>query len=291
LTASTATAPAPAEPTSTWHGRLDLRYRREGARTVSHDRHEGPLRVLQALYPEGEGICHHVLVHPPGGVVGGDRLEIDVALGAGAYALVTTPGATRFYRGGGRHAAQTARLVLAAGARLEWLPLETIAYPGCDAANAVQFELGPGSALLGWDVLALGMPASNAPFDRGCIEQRLCWPGRWLERARIDAGDALLLDGPLGFDGQRALGTLWLAGAEPWPPQLRERLLEAARELAAASLLAARCGVTPLLPGLLVMRVLGPRVEPVWQLLRAVRAAWRDAAWGLPEAPPRVWRT
>jgi urease accessory protein len=291
VAASPAAAPAPAEPTSTWHGRLDLRYRRAGARTVAHDRHEGPLRVLQALYPEGEGICHHVLVHPPGGIVGGDRLEIDLALGPGTHALVTTPGATRFYRGGGRHAAQTARLVLEAGARLEWLPLETIAYPGCDAVNAVQFELGPGAALLGWDVLALGMPASGAPFERGCIEQRLCWPAHWLERARIDAADAPLLDGPLGLDGQRALGTLWFASAEPWPPTLRERLLDAARELAEGSPLAARCGVTPVLPGLAVLRVLAPRVEPVWQLLRAVRAAWRDAAWGLAESPPRVWRT
>lgn len=288
---SGAAAAAPAEPTSGWHGRLALRYWRQGARTIAHDLHEGPLRVLQALYPEGEGICHHVLVHPPGGIVGGDRLEIDMALGAGTHALITTPGATRFYRGGGRHAAQTARLVLEAGARLEWLPLETIAYPDCDAANAVQFELGPGAALLGWDVLALGMPASNAPFARGRIEQRLAWPGHWLERARIDAGDALLLDGPLGFDGQRALGTLWFATAEPWPAAMRERLLEAARELAAASALSARCGVTAVLPQLVVLRVLAPRVEPVWQLMRAVRAAWREAAWGLPEAPPRVWRT
>ena len=84
-----------------WHGRLALHYRREGGRTTALDRHHGPLRVLQRLYPEGPGICHHVLVHPPGGMVGGDRLEIEATLEAGAHALVTTPSATRYYRSTG----------------------------------------------------------------------------------------------------------------------------------------------------------------------------------------------
>jgi urease accessory protein UreH len=57
-----------------WHGHLNLDYRREGERTVALDRHDGPLRVLQRLYPEGPRVCHHVLVHPPGGIVGGDVL-------------------------------------------------------------------------------------------------------------------------------------------------------------------------------------------------------------------------
>ena len=91
-----------------WRGHLALRYWRDGERTVAHDRHDGPLRVLQALYPEGPGVCQHVLVHPPGGVVGGDDLAIRADLGEGAHALVTTPGATRFYRSTGARASQAA---------------------------------------------------------------------------------------------------------------------------------------------------------------------------------------
>ena len=102
-----------------WHGQLALHYTRNGERSVAHDRHAGPLRVLKALYPEGPGICHHVLVHPPGGIVGGDVLEIVATLDAGTHALITTPGATRFYRSLGEAAAQRTVLRVAHGARLE----------------------------------------------------------------------------------------------------------------------------------------------------------------------------
>ena len=96
-----------------WHGHLRLHYTRERERTIAHDRHEGPLRVLQRLYPEGPAICHHVLVHPPGGIVGGDVLDIDATLDAGCHALITTPGATRFYRSAGAAASQHATLRVA----------------------------------------------------------------------------------------------------------------------------------------------------------------------------------
>ena len=107
----------------TWHASLELDYTLSAARTVAHHRHKGPLRILQSLYPEGDAVCHNVLVHPPGGLVGGDTLDIQTTVATGAHALVTTPGATRFYRSLGELALQRAHVTLAAGARLEWLPL------------------------------------------------------------------------------------------------------------------------------------------------------------------------
>lgn len=275
-----------------WHGRLQLHYRRDAAGgTTAHDRHEGPLRVLQRLYPEGSRVCHHVLVHPPGGIVGGDVLEIEARLDPGAHALVTTPGATRFYRSDGATATQSATLTVAEGARLEWLPLETIAYSGCQAHNRVQLALAPGAQMIGWDVLALGLPAAGQPFAQGQFTQELHWPGVWLERGRIAAQDRLLLDSPLGLDGQGVIATAWFAAGTPLATPLRDALLDVARAACAVHELAPRAGCTSPHAGLVVLRVLASRVEPAMALLAGVRAAWRRVAWELEAHPPRVWRT
>jgi urease accessory protein len=275
-----------------WHGHLSLRYRRDRDRTLAHDAHDGPLRVLKALYPEGDGVCHHVLVHPPGGIAGGDHLDIEVDVGANAHALITSAGAARFYRSDDKPAAQIARLHVQQNARLEWLPLETIAFPGCHASNQVHFDLAPGAQCLGWDLLALGLPAADQAFDSGRVEQQLHWPGVWLERGRIAAADTRLLDSPLGLAGQRALGTIWFASHAPWTTAQCEALLGSARELAATnSELAAMAGATAIDPRLLLLRVLAARIEPLFTLMSQVRAAWRQQAWQMQAAMPRVWRT
>lgn len=278
-----------------WTGTLQLAYRRDmlrgAARTVLHDRHDGPLRVLASLYPEAATVCHNVLVHPPGGLVGGDELTMEVALDPGTHALVTTPGATRYYRSTGAPAVQHLRATLAEGARLEWLPLETIAYSGCIGENALRFELAPGAEMIGWDLLALGLPASNQAFERGRFQQNFELPGRWLERALIDAGDTRLLDSPLGWAGHRVMGTLWFAAGAALPATRRESLLDAARAVVDGHALRPSAGATAPHDGVIVLRVLAPRVEPAMQLLSAVWAEWRRVAWQLAGCAPRVWRT
>ena len=274
-----------------WHGRLELDYRRDGDSTSAHDRHDGPLRVLQRLYPEGPAICHHVLVHPPGGMVGGDTLAIALRLGEASHAVITSPGAARFYRSGGERALQQLDATLATGARLEWLPLETIAYSGCEGENHLRFDLAPGAEMLGWDVLALGLPAAEQPFVRGRYRQHIEIPGRWLERGTIAADDALLLDSPLGLAGRRVSGTLWFAAGEPLVPARREALLDAARAACADHALARTAGATAPSDAVVLLRALAPRVEPLMDLFKAVRERWRAEAWGLDALPPRIWTT
>ena len=274
-----------------WPGRLELNYRRDGDRTLAHDRHSGPLRVLQSLYPEGQGICHHVLVHPPGGIVGGDVLHVEANLQAGAHALITTPGATRFYRSAGEAARQSVTARIDDGARLEWLPLETICHSAALAENQLRFEIQPGGEMMGWDVVALGLPASGEAFETGHYAQRIEMPGVWLERATIRGDDHRLLDSPLGFAGHRVLATMWFATGTPMPSDRRERLLDAARELASSHTLARTAGCSSPHAEVVVLRLLAPRVEPAMQLLSAVWARWRDVAWGLGAVAPRVWRT
>ena len=148
---------------------------------------------------------------------------------------------------------------------------------------------------MGWDLLALGLPAAGQPFDAGRYRQHLEWPGVWLERGLVDADDALLMDGPLGMAGRRVLATLWFASGTPLTPARRDALLEAARdataEAAAEAALPVSAGSTSPQPGLVVLRALADRVEPAMGLLQRVRAAWRVAVWGLADVAPRVWRT
>ena len=274
-----------------WRAHLSLHYTRAGDRTVALDRHSGPLRVLQRLYPEGPGICHHVLVHPPGGVVGGDVLELDARLDEATHAVLSTPGATRFYRSDGPTALQTATLALAPDARLEWLPMESIAHRGCIAQNRLQLSLADGAEAMGWDVLALGLPASGDQFDAGQYLQHLEVQGAWLERGLVDAADTRLLHSPLGLAGRRVLGTMWFAAGSPLAPARRDALLDAARAELALDPLRAHAGATAAHPRVVVLRVLADHVEPAMALLRRVRAAWRGRAWQLPSNPPRLWQT
>jgi urease accessory protein len=272
-----------------WHGHLQLHYRRDGERTVAHDRHHGPLRVLKPLHPEGPAVCHHVLVHPPGGIVGGDRLDVDLHVGDGAHALVTTPGANRFYRSAGETAVQQVQARVASGGRLEWLPLETIAYSGCRAENRLVFDLADGAETIGWDLLALGLPAAGEAFERGHVLQHVEVGGRWLDRGRIAANDHRLLDGPLGFAGRRVLATLWFAAGSPIEGARREALLEAAHSGETPAALPQ--GATAPNDHVVVLRLLAPRVEPALERLHEVWGAWRQVVWQREAQGPRVWRT
>jgi urease accessory protein len=272
-----------------WHAKLRLDYTHEGNRSVARFAHDGPLRILQSLWPEGDGVCHNVLVHPPGGLVAGDTLDIAIGAGAGAHGLVTTPGASRFYRSEGEPALQRTQIALAAGARLEWLPLEALYYSGCRAENQLLMDLAPGAELLGWDVAALGLPQADQPFVRGDVLQHIELRGAWLERARIAADDARLLDGPLGLAGQRCLATLFFACGEPIARTRREAILDAAREVIGAHALASTAGATAPGPQVIVVRVLAPLVEPALALLKSVRRAWRPLLWNLPAVDPRGW--
>ena len=272
-----------------WHASLRLDYGHEGGRSVARFAHDGPLRILQSLWPEGDGVCHNVLVHPPGGLVGGDTLKVEVNVAPGSHGLVTTPGASRFYRSEGATALQDVRIRMAAGARLEWLPLEAIYYSGCVAENRLAMELAPGAQLLGWDVAALGLPQAQQPFARGSVLQHLELQGAWLERGRIAADDARLLDGPLGLAGQRCLASLFFAGGSEIGRPQREALLDAARAVIEPHALAASAGATAPGPRVIVVRVLAPLVEPAMGLLKAVRRAWRPLLWQLPPDEPRGW--
>ena len=275
----------------TWHAQLDIDYQAASGRTVAHHTHTGPLRVLQSLYPEGDMVCHNVLVHPPGGLVGGDTLDIKVTAGGAAHGLLTTPGATRFYRSGGKAAIQRTHLTLNDQARLEWLPLETLAFNDCLAENHLTLSLAPQAELLGWDVTAFGLPLAQQPFETGQFLQRIEVPGVWLERGLIRAEDHRLMNSPLGLAGQRCMASLFFVAGSKLERNRRAQALDVAREVIDKHELRLSAGATSPDGQVVIVRVLAPVVEPAMNLLRQVWMSWRQHFWAMPSTPPRIWST
>ncbi|MBM3069994.1 urease accessory protein UreD [Lelliottia sp. RWM.1] len=176
-----------------WQASLDLLFRRTPEKTLLQSaRHVGPLTVQRPFYPEEE-TCHLYLLHPPGGIVGGDVLNISVQLEAGCHTLITMPGASKFYRSSGKEARLEQHFTLAENATLEWLPQDSIFFPGANAALRSVFHLQTSSTLLAWELFCLGRPVINETFSLGTIESRLeVWiegEPRLIERQHLKDGD------------------------------------------------------------------------------------------------------
>ena len=274
-----------------WHANLKLDYTHSAGRTVARHDHDGPLRILQSLYPEGDAICHNVLVHPPGGLVGGDTLDIQIAASGNAHGLITTPGATRFYKSDGELAQQRTHIHLQDNTRLEWLPMEALCYNGCLAENHLTLTLDAHAEFMGWDVTAFGLPHANAPFERGNFCQHIEVPGLWLERGRLDAKDTRLMKGPLGLAGHGCMASIFFVTGSKLDRARRQRALDVARSAIEPHFLRATAGATSPNEQVVVVRVLAPLVEPAMQLLKGVWAAWRAALWDKSAASPRIWST
>lgn len=266
-----------------WHAELQLGFTARADRTVlSHRQHVGPLLVQRPFYPEGT-VCHVYLVHPPGGIAGGDHLQLQAQLHAGAHALITTPAATKFYRASaGRHAVlhQQARLT---AATLEWLPQETIFFNQAQARTTTRIDLDAQSRFIGWELSCYGRRAGDEPFVAGQLRQGFeLWLGGkpvLLDHLQVDGGSRMQR-ATWGLRGLTALGTL-LA----YPATAAD--VQAVRALA---LDATQFSCT-LVDGVLLCRclcadgaALKQQLLQVWQCLRP-RMVRREAVL------PRIWAT
>ncbi|MGY6274334.1 urease accessory protein UreD [Methylomonas sp. MgM2] len=268
-------------PGASWEAELKLGFAHRGDKTVLARReHRGPLTVQRPFYPEG-GVCHVYLLHPPGGVVAGDRLSIAATAETGAQALITTPAAGKFYRSGGGEARQNLHLTIAGNASLEWLPQETIVYDGARVRSDTRIELSADSGFVGWEVLALGRPAAGEGFDSGSatLNWRISRAGRlfYIERLQLNA-DAF--QARWGLQGHSACGTLF---ACPTAPQH----LHAVQQLIGDQ---ADKGVTQI-EDLLVCRALDQRADRLRQFFEQVWALLREDIVGHKICAPRIWAT
>lgn len=271
---------------ASWRARLELDFSKNPNRpgeTMARSQHLGPLRIQKLLYPEGPGLCHAIIVHPPGGIAGGDDLAIDAIVAQGAAALITTPGATRWYGSMGAVATQRVRLDIKG--ECEWLPLETIVYDQAKVRSEIQIDCSDEACMIGWDTLIFGRQSSGEVFSQGQFHQTISCRFNdrllWQERTKVDGNDSLF-QSPIGFQSQRASSTLWAIrpADQPWKEEEVEGLRASASEIAWSILW----------PRLLVGRQLG---DPLVLKSRNT-AAWaslRPMVFQRPAIEPRIWST
>jgi len=274
-----------AEPlVSSWKASLSLDFSFQNRKTtLSRNVHDGPLVVQKPLYPEGSEVCHAIVVHPPGGIAGGDELGLRVRTEHGAAALLTTPGAAKWYRSAGAWARQDA--VFDVEGVLEWLPQETIVFDGALAQTSYDVNLGAAAGFIGWDIVCLGRTGSGERFSRGAFRSsiHIRREGRllWLERGRIEGGGRLL-ESPAGLAGSPVFGTLF-ASLLNFDNKILDKLREQKPSTGA--------GAVTLLPGILLARYLGGSSEAARRYFLALWRILRPALMGREANEPRIWRT
>lgn len=283
------------ESLPSWHAHLALDFAAHGEKTVlTRNLHQGPLRVQKALYPEGAGICHAVMLHPPAGIAGGDCLTVDIGLAERSHAVLCTPGATQWYKSKPDHpASMTVNLTLSEHAKLDWLPQENILFDASHAQLRTTVQLPRSASALGWDTVMLGRHASGEHWQHARVLQRtrIVRGGRclWLEDSDLASDDGLR-DNGAALAGHRIFGTFWAVGA--------------AATGALAQAFAAQLPYTPTLKagvtflqdepdvhtgGAVMLRVLGDDMAQVRACMVTAWQHFRPLFHGVPAVPLRLW--
>jgi urease accessory protein len=277
-------------PSTRWPAELHLRFARRRMGTVLvENRHSGPLLVQKALYPEGEQICHAVIVHPPGGMAGGDEMTIEIDLEPDSNAVVMTPGAAKWYKAPREKCRQQTVIRLAKGSTLDWLPQENIFYNATHAVSSFTLQIDPGATAIGWEIGLLGRQESGERWAEGSLRfvtsiERTDGLPLWAERLRLDASDSVRAASQ-GLAGLNAFGTLWAVG----PGCTAAVAEELASDLPFETEL--RAGVTALPEGVLLIRGLAHDIERLRAMMVDCWLRLRPLVHGLPSQRLRLWAT
>ncbi|GIC77766.1 urease accessory protein UreD [Moritella sp. F3] len=272
-----------------WRAEIFLKYGVKRDKTRLLERQQlGPLMVQKTFFPEGN-TCHTYLLHPPGGVVGGDQLSVSVALESGAHALLTTPGATKFYRSNGELAWQSQHLSAADGSFLEWLPMENIFFPGANCQLLTEVKLTGNARFIGWEMQCFGRPALGEDFIRGQLkgQARIFRDDKLLLVENLRLQDQLQLQQNASLNGYPMIGSLYISPADNILAAKINAVIDTQQIRFGDDVL---LGATEL-EGLLVVRALGRQTEPMMASYVQVWSIVREHWLGVIPDVPRIWHT
>ncbi len=271
--------------TTGWQAKLALGFcERDGHTVLAKREHTGPLIVQKTLHPEGAGVCQAIVVHPPGGIAGGDRLDLAVDVGARAHAQLTTPGASKWYRSAGALARQDFAARVGAHANLEWLPQEAIVFDGARAVLATTIALAAGATFIGWDVVCLGRTHAGERFATGSLTQSLQLLRDdvllWCDRLTLAGGSRALQSGAI-LNGAPVFGTMLAAG------NIGDEMLGSCRRVLCDD---GEVAVTRM-PHVLVARYRGGSAPAARTYFATLWRVLRPALIGRAAVTPRIWNT
>ncbi|MFK7795454.1 MAG: urease accessory protein UreD [Gammaproteobacteria bacterium] len=282
-----AASASPSSKQASWEATLDLSFTQRNNKTIlTSKKHSGPLMVQKPFYPESNGCCHIYLIHPPGGIVGGDSLNLSAQLNENSHALITTPAATKFYRSTGIQACQNQTINLEENAILEWLPQETVYFNDTNAASTTRINLNKTNRFFAWEIQCLGLPAQKEYFISGQCRQKLeIWRDKrpvLLETNRLIGGDDLL-DASWGLQGHKSVGTFVTSDSDALIKV--EAINEVAQRFKELS------NSCTSLNGLFIVRAMSAYAEKIKDFFAALWELLRPQILQLESSTPRIWHT
>jgi urease accessory protein len=281
-------SPDKLEAYPTWKARLHARFEYVANCTRITDRkHFGPLQIQKALYPEGPSICHATILHPPGGLAQGDELELDFHLGPSAHVVLSTPSATKWYKAPSGSATQRISIKVDAGARLEWLPGESILFNRSRPQMELKITLADGATVLGWEMICLGRRESGESWQEGRLRifsEFVRSTGELLrvEQATLEAGSSSIGAGQI-LAGFPTFGTFWALGPACTPAIAESLFCPFDDQI--------RSGATCLPGNVLLVRAVSRQIASLRDAMVCWRTTLRTILHGVPALPLRLWST
>ncbi|EZQ01023.1 urease accessory protein UreD [Acinetobacter sp. Ver3] len=276
-----------------WFAKLELGFTKDSNRTIlAHRKHFGPVRVQKMLWPEKTGVCHAIIVHPPAGIAGGDHLTFEMKIDQDSHALVTTPGAGKWYKTNLKQAFQHIHIHVQDEAIFEWLPQETMLFNGANANSETIVHLDAAASFIGWDMLVIGRQARHETFSQGTYQNKF----QLYQNQKILVADCLNFKGNdrwlkscLGMNGHAVMASFWAVPPEQYRSNFYlDQHIDQIREL----IMRMNINVTlTLLDYVVIARYLGDDVRECHDAFAAIRAKLRRYWFDLHEEFPRIWRT